>query len=544
MDNAETTPVYRCGNLEYTRRGLAALFAWLLWGDFCFTLMEAIVPSILPLKLKGLESSNFVIGLILTALPGIFNTTLCPWISFKSDRHRGPRGRRIPFILYTIPFLAASLVLIGLSDDIGRWVHAAFLAENGIRQATVIVVLIAVFAACFDLFNMFVSSVFYYLFNDVVPLTHLGRFMSWFKAIGTLSGALYNYFVFKYAGTHMREIYLAVAALYFISFGLLCLRVRERDYPPPSDAAQKPSLARDIRTFVRECYTNRFYWDLFLSTTFMSVGWTIGVFLVFFRQSLGLDLDLIGALVGTTMLVTSALLLFAGQFVDKWNPVRIAAYAATMTAFSGFAGWIWLFADPPSARFYFWATALSLPFAMLVPATASAASGPREMMLFPADRFGQFCGAQALVRSAGTMIGGPLAGLFMDSVAHFAPDNLYAYRFIFVWGGVFTIVSFYFHYRGYRVWKRLGSEAGYSPPTSNCRMEDLPPRSDSPGLKKGILLMLGVSAYGGVVADVAYVTWYCLAGDLSSAGLFGFHILTLIAMFFGCVAFIRFMERP
>jgi hypothetical protein len=28
---------------------------WLLWGDFCFTMMEAVVPSIVPLRLKELE---------------------------------------------------------------------------------------------------------------------------------------------------------------------------------------------------------------------------------------------------------------------------------------------------------------------------------------------------------------------------------------------------------------------------------------------------------------------------------------------------------
>ena len=42
---------FRVGTLQYTRSSLAMLFVWLLWGDFCFTLMETVVPSILPLKL-------------------------------------------------------------------------------------------------------------------------------------------------------------------------------------------------------------------------------------------------------------------------------------------------------------------------------------------------------------------------------------------------------------------------------------------------------------------------------------------------------------
>ena len=52
MSGEATAPMNRCGNLVYTRRGLLVVFAWLLWGDFRFNLMdEAVVPSILPLKL-------------------------------------------------------------------------------------------------------------------------------------------------------------------------------------------------------------------------------------------------------------------------------------------------------------------------------------------------------------------------------------------------------------------------------------------------------------------------------------------------------------
>jgi hypothetical protein len=49
---------YHVGTLTYTKLGLAVLFAWILWGDFCLQIMEAVVPSILPLKLKSLGASN------------------------------------------------------------------------------------------------------------------------------------------------------------------------------------------------------------------------------------------------------------------------------------------------------------------------------------------------------------------------------------------------------------------------------------------------------------------------------------------------------
>ena len=51
---------FKVGTLVYTKAGLVILFAWLLWADLTFTLMES-VPGLIPLKLKAL---NAPIGLI------------------------------------------------------------------------------------------------------------------------------------------------------------------------------------------------------------------------------------------------------------------------------------------------------------------------------------------------------------------------------------------------------------------------------------------------------------------------------------------------
>ena len=156
-EQSQAAGAYHCGSLVYTKRGLIGLFCWLLWGEFCFNLMETIVPSIVPLKLQSLGSANWIISLIMTTIPGVFNTTVCPWVSFKSDVHRSRWGRRIPFIFFTIPFLTASLLLIGFSDPLGHWLHKAFFASGVVSQSTVVILLLAVFAGMFDLFNMTAS---------------------------------------------------------------------------------------------------------------------------------------------------------------------------------------------------------------------------------------------------------------------------------------------------------------------------------------------------------------------------------------------------
>src|SRR5438552_18465144 len=89
---------FKTGTLSYTRASLALLFLWLLWGDFCFTLMETVVPSILPIKLNALGASNWIIGLIVITIPNAMNTAINPLVSFRSDRFRSRWGRRIPFL--------------------------------------------------------------------------------------------------------------------------------------------------------------------------------------------------------------------------------------------------------------------------------------------------------------------------------------------------------------------------------------------------------------------------------------------------------------
>jgi MFS family permease len=538
--------VYRCGSLAYTGKGLVFLFAWLLWGDVCFQLMETIIPSILPLKLHSLESSNVVIGLIMTTLPGVFNTTVCPWVSFKSDRYRSRWGRRIPFILCTMPFLTAALLLIAFADPIAAWLHGALFQGASGTRTMVAIGCLALFAGLFDLFNMFVNSVFWYLFNDVVPQHHLARFMAYFRLAATLTAAFYNFFLFKYALSHMREIYLGVAVLYFLGFGLMCLKVKEGEYPPPEDAGQRPSLLRDIRVFAKECFTIPFYWDMFLYTMFTAIGGCMWMYAVFFNQSLGLSLNQIGNIKAATLIVVACCLLFAGSLVDRWHPVRMVLYASLWAAVTGFNSLIWLVADTPAPHVLFWVMLCSVfawaPFS----AVTQSAAAPREMILFPKDRYGQFCGAQALVRSAGTMVGGAIAGLFLDQIRrNYEQGSLFPYRYMYVWLGLFACLAAFHSYRTYRAWKRLGAEDGYRPPTEPFRLADLPPAVHVPPAPRGPLILFGVMFLGDLIVGVFWV-WHFrfIAHNDANAILFASMLGVWCLEFWLFLRLVQFAERP
>ena len=543
---ANASKQYRCGTLVYTQRGLIALFAWMLWGDFCFTLMETVVPSILPLKLRSLDAPNLLIGFIMTTLPGVFNVTVTPWLSFKSDRYRSPLGRRLPFILYTMPFLALSLIAIGFSHDIGVWVHSHLFSGSSIQQAKVIIILLAVFAAAFDLFNMFVNTVYWYLFNDIVPEQWMGRFMGWFRLVGTLTSAFYNFFVFRYAESHMREIYLAAGLLYLLGFGVMCLKIREGEYPPPSDDGEHLGLIAKIRLFASQCFTNRYYWYIFLTYAFISMSGAMGVFGVFFLKSFGFTLADIGKMGAVSAITVPVCFLFTGFIVDKFNPVRVAAYLGAFDAFFVLGNWVWLVIPAPPTTLFLWMIIIQgAVFRALLGATKDNAEMTRLMRLLPRDKYGQYSGAMALVRACAIMAGGMLAGLYLDLWRAVVPEGDFVYRLNFLYTAPLAILAFFFHYKTYRAWKRLGGDTAYTPPDISVKISDLPPRADAMTKVQWKLVSISVLTITGSLLTNAVWVFYYLRYDYNPhhALVWTISLATTALLYLIYLRFLKFMER-
>jgi len=465
MTETNTTgKIYRCGTLTYTKMALVTLFAWLLWGDFCFSLMETVGPSILPLKLKALGASNTSMSWIMTVLPNFLTTIVCPWVSFKSDRYRSRWGRRIPFILSTMPFLTISLILLGWSEPLTPVIRHLIPALASVAPATTTIWLIAIFLIVFQFFNMFVNSVFWYLFNDVVPPQFLGRFMGLFRIMGTAAGASYNFFIFKYAETNMREIITGGALLYFIGFGVMCFFVKEGKYPPPPDMDHAPKgLNGFLKTFGKQSFSTRFYWYFYLMNAFGNIATACAFAGVLFSKQMGLSVDQIGKLSAYGAIAALLATYFTAIFVDRWHPLRISTYMAVFTAVTGFSGWIWTTMTLPGP-IYFWLCLGASLVTVFSTCLQDACAIPLFMRLMPKSLYGQFSSANALVRSVARIGGGILVGPFLDFVQKLCHGSDYAYRWMFVWSWVFGIGSTVFICLGYREWKRLGGDEHYHPP--------------------------------------------------------------------------------
>ncbi len=472
---SEAHQTYHCGTLTYTKLTLAYLCASLLWGDFCWAMMEQVVPSIIPLKLKALDCPNWIMGMILTALPGVFQFTVAPVIAFRSDRLRSRWGRRLPFIAVAVPFISISLILLGFGEDIAKLLSSNIPQLAQVSPTAVTIAVIGFFLLMFKFFDIFVNTTFWYLFNDVVPPQFLANVIGGLRFVGGLAGVLYNYFLFQYAESHMREIFVGAAVLYFIGFAILCTCVKEGQYPPV-EQQEKEKKEGFWKTYGRECFSHRFYWFSFLYTGFVAVANAAIVFNVFFYRNLGMELDDIGKYNAITRFVGIFFLYYVMRFIDHWHPLRVGTYYSLSVLISTLANWVWLFVDLPR-NMLFWLFLVYGIAGMLDVGLAGATGLPRVMRTFPKSRFGQFCSAQGMVATLCGVIGGILIGVFLDFLRSFCSNGDYAYRFIFAWIGAAQLIAAVFAILMYREWYKLGGDAGYKAPAvwENSRTETIAP---------------------------------------------------------------------
>ena len=459
-------PLYRVGTLTYTRPKLALLFFWLLWGDFCFVVMEAVTPSIMPLKLHGLGASNTLLALVMSTIPWTMGLFLNPIVSFRSDRFRSRWGRRIPFIFLSLPFLVVCLVGLGFGDRLGFVLHVAagpWLAR--FSPEAVAIGVISVLLVTFTFFNWFVNASFWYLFNDVVPEHLLARFMSWFRVVGLLSAAFYNVVIFQFAETHTAEIFIGAAVLYLVGFGLMCLNVKEGQYPPaPAYEGGQTGVIAAVRTYARECHTLPHYWFQFLATAFGAIAGSGGAFMVFFYKEIGLGLRQIGTMNSCVGITSAVLFVGTGWLADRIHPMRVVIIGVLANLFVGLPIMLlWLFWRPAPEQAFWMMIAISIVITAPIAALVGVWDPPLFMRLFPRSRYGQFCSANSIWRSVGSILGSLSVGLFLDTMRGFVGETR-AFLLLPAWQLVFSIPAAWMAWKLYQSWLRYGGDETYVPP--------------------------------------------------------------------------------
>jgi len=474
-----STKIYRCGTLTYTLPQLVMTGGWLLLGGFAYALATSVPGAILPLKLQELGVSDQTKMILLSTIGGVLNMTVCPYIGVASDRCRSRWGRRIPYIFKSMPPIVLALVLFALSGRFGAALAAWAAPWWTVAPATMTVAVIGMVMVLYQFFVMWVGSVIWYIFNDIIPPEMHGRIMAVFNIGMSASSALFHYFVFPHARRHAAAIFLGVALMYGVVISLMCLFVREGTYPPLKEPAQtegKPSawqrlatVWRNLREFLRESFCHRLYVMKYLLTICTAMCGCAGIYFFFYYCELGLDDRLIGRLNGINSLVATIGLmvtsLLASRLVNRWHPVRIYFYNLILGSLASMPMvFQFLFGTLPPGVFVVMVVSMTA-CSLFINGLNSICFLPMEMMIFPKSRFGSFCSIQALLRSTATTVAGVGIGAFFDFLGRCFPAHPeFRYRFVEAVSFPFSILVILLAYLVFREWLRQGGYATYACP--------------------------------------------------------------------------------
>ena len=456
MHAPATTPAktWRVGTLVYDRRGLFNVFFWMLWGDFVLNIMDSGVGANVALvQLSKHGASKFQIGMLTGFVTELISIPMVAIISTWSDHHRGPRGRRIPFMLWSAPPIALFLALMGFSPRIAAWMQSHAPGLFGAATAGGLTVAVfSVFYIAYRVGDMFPQSVYYYLWTDAIPHELMGTFASLFRVVATLGTLLFNIFLLKHCEDRPAMICLLAAGLYLVVFLLMCLRVKEGAYPPPEPPPPGPPIeraSRSIRRYLHESFSLPFYWKYYAFCLCFMCGFVPfrDFLLLYGKETIKIDLATYGRWMAAVSVVQVGVFFLIGPVIDRFHPIRAGLVGYVLMCATAMLSAIFI-AGPTS--FGVW---VIITFASVaVYQGATGALGPR---LLPKEQYGQFCSANAMVWHLGLMVLKPTLGFLLDRLGN---------GVMFVWFFGFSVVGILMLYLVFRDWKRLGGDTNYRAP--------------------------------------------------------------------------------
>lgn len=460
---ASAGKIYRVGTLTYTRSALATVLFWMLLGDWCLQIVEA-VPSLIPLLLKWSGATDSIIGLLTASGPYFLSVILYPIVGVWSDRHRGKLGRRRPFLLWFTPVIVVALALTGYAPDLAK----AIGPRLGISSPWFAIALIGLFNLLFAVSNTVILQVYQFLFVDVIPQEVMGKFIGFYRAIGALGTFAFHRWGFGHAETYAGRIFTGSGVLYAIAFLLLVWRVKEGTYPPPEAAKERKTLLQWIKTYFRECFGSSFHLKAYLLTfCYWNASVPYNTFLVFFCTKAGregyaptLELPLAeyGQLRSWLSLAQVPVFFLVGPFIDRFHPLRVVIVSYVIMAITYWSSIVMV----TSARTYLiWGLANIVGVSIFT--ACQLVIFPR---ILPKEKYGQFFTANQVIGISGLLVTPVICGRLLD-VFH-------NYRLIFAWAGTFTLIGFFAAIALYRHWLRLGGDKDFDPKKVGREFERVP----------------------------------------------------------------------
>ena len=451
MKNSSSRKTWSAGTLTYTTVGLILLFCWLLTGDFAWSMKERGVESTATLMIKTFGVSDFVYGLLIVSFPNFTNIFLMPIVSYLSDRHRGRLGRRIPYLIFTTPFIVIGLAGLAFTPQLGRLLWN-ILGQDQISYNTAGLIVFAIFWILLDFGTTLANGIFTALVNDVVPSEFLGRFFGLFRAVSLGAGILFNYFLLGVADRYAMFIFGGLGILYGVGFSLMCLKVKEGSYPPvpAEDNVTGSNVFQAVKNYFRECFSCGYYrWVMIAYVICCLAALPLNAYTIFYAQSLDVSMDTLGKYLALTYVFSFVLSYPLGVLADKFHPVRTSMTAIFAYVLLCMAGIICVKGQISFAIVFILHGVISGCYG-----TLSSSYGQR---LFPKSFFAQFNSGMSIVRSEAFTLAAPAIGKILDWSSN-------QYHYVFYMGGILALVGATCMYVVWRKYEQLGGDRSYQPP--------------------------------------------------------------------------------
>ncbi len=441
-------PRWRAGTLAYTSSGLFLLFGWLLLGDFSWSMRERSVAPMAQWYLGQLGISNLLFALLTGSIPALLGISIAPIVSVMSDRHRGPRGRRIPFLLMTTPFAAGAMIGLGLTPLLARAVAGRL---PGLDATTAALIGFCLSWTIFEIATIAGGAVFGGLLNDVVPPGLIGRFHGLFRAVSLIDGILFNYWLMGHTPGYFTPILVGLGLFYGVSFMLVCLKIREGSYPPVAPAGpMRRSPAAGIAGYLRTCFSKPYYVSVFLMMTLAALAFLpMNTFAIRYASHLHIGMDAYGKVVALTYLISLLLAYPLGWLADVFHPLRVGA--VTLGLYAG--AMLWTASRAATGEAF-------LPALLLHGVcsgsyfTCSASLGNR---LYPASHFARYASAAGILISLSALFFPVAMGALIDWGGG-------AYHWVFPAAGGIALCGLALTVSVYRQFLRHGGLQSYAAP--------------------------------------------------------------------------------
>jgi MFS family permease len=410
---------WKVGTLVYTQGALIALFVWLLWGDFAWSLKERSIGQVLQILLMKFGSSDVFTGFLVGSLPAAIAMFLCPIIGYKSDRHRGRWGRRIPFILLPTPVVLIAMVGLAFSPMLGKLIHELF-GHYSIGLNASILAFLAFFWTLFAFASIIINAVFGALIKDVVPESVLGRFYGAFRALSLAAGMVFSYWIFGLTEAHYILIFIGIGVFYSAGLFLMSWKVKEGSYPappPPDPARGATGFFKASAGYMKACFGKPYYLILFFVMAAPSFAFLpFNLFSIFYAKSIHMNMNDYGKYSAIMYFISFLLSYPIGALADRIHPIRIGI--VTLSVYALINLWAGVFVCNT------WTFKMAFFGCGIVTGVWMTATASLPQRLLPAGKFAEYYSAAGIVNCISQILIGPILGMFLDYTHH-------AYRYIF-----------------------------------------------------------------------------------------------------------------